>query len=137
MLTELLFAFVAGLAGNYIWHKSDDVLYKLGAGVMFFVAIFFIYQSVYYWNIGEDMRNFYNSGTGSSYIYSNGSTNITRTFYSNSDTRVGTYFATQKADEQFLLLVSEYFPYLAFILAGWYFWHITNEAYFGKKEQIK
>ncbi|VVB58307.1 Uncharacterised protein [Candidatus Anstonella stagnisolia] len=132
MLMFVTFALVLGLAAAYVYReKQEDMVHRLAAGVLLCFAGYFLYQAVYYWQIGESVRNFYNGGAGIDVV--NGST--TTTFFSSSDPRVAEYMALQRGDVSVIMVLSPLLPVLAVFVTFYSAYWILQKFYFGRGEE--
>jgi len=128
MIYLLLFAAVFAGLGWATWQRSKNdarIYAKIATISLFFISIFFLYQFTYYYQIGQDISKFYNSGAGTTY-------NAT-TFLSSSDVQVGEYFALQKANRDVIEIFSGIVPILALLLAGYLLWYYVETGLFTRE----
>lgn len=98
--------------------------------MLFFISVFFAYQFVYYWQVGQDVSRFYSGGDGISY-YSNTTGNTTY-FYSDTDEATGEYLAMTRANRDVFVILSGLLPIFAIGLAGYLIWYYVEVGLFGR-----
>ena len=127
MIWLLVFAAVFGGLG-YIAYKnsknSTKMYSKLAALALFFLSVFYLYQFVYYTQVGNDIAKFYAGGAGVE--YTDNTTGNTTTFYSTSEEQMGEYFAMQRANRDVLTILSANLPIFAIFLAGYLIWYYVE-----------
>lgn len=132
MLYLLMFAAVTGGLGYLAYKRSKvetRIYSKLAAISLFFISIFFLYQFTYYVQLGVDIANFSNAGTGITY-----SGNNTTVFLSSTDIQVGEYFAMQRANRGVIEIFSGIIPILAILLGGYLLWYYIETGLIGREE---
>ena len=129
MLYLLVFSAVLGGLG-YLAYKRSKVetrlFAKIAAFALFTLSVWYAYQFIYYQQVGADVGKFYNSGAGITYN--------TTTFYSSTDVSVGEYLSLQKANTNFITIISNITPYLALLLGAYLLWYYVEVGLYARDD---
>lgn len=134
MLWQLLFAFVLFLIGVWIFkqtpkEKNDlwQPLYIFTYVMVFAAALYFTYTYWYYWQLGYQVKTYYNSGAGILYV---GNTN--QTFFNQNDTQVGDYIGSVRADYVVMTAGASILQFLGPVGVLFSIFYIIHRYYFNR-----
>ncbi len=135
MLMFALFALVLGVAAALVYRSNpNDNIYKITSGVLLCGTLYFCYLFLFYYQVGLDVRSFYNNGRGTVFVQTLGNTTVSHTFYDSSDIRVGEYLALRQGDYGFISVVSPLLPIFIGIIILWMIYDVSQKYFFGVKK---